>query len=132
MGDKRDHEKNEKVGNNTVWLLRINGVMPLILCLFVIACYGFYVFGLFQSSLNLLYKYNQYFDLVSTLESLYSFGKFGIVAFAAVESFLLFRYLRSGSIGYKTFVCLLAAVVVLNSLLYGLISYVYGYVRALL
>lgn len=131
MVDESIHEGREKVGY-TGGSRKIGAVMPLLLCIFLITCYGFYIFGLFQSSLGLLHKYDQYFDLPSTLNSLYSFGKFGILAFSVVESLLLLGYLKSGAIDRRGFIYMILAIVVFNLLIYGLVSYIYGYVKTLL
>ncbi|MDQ1280065.1 MAG: hypothetical protein QG670_1327 [Thermoproteota archaeon] len=131
MVDRSTNEGLEK-GDFARGLRKLDAIMPLVLCVFLIACYGFYIFSLFQSSLGLLHKYDQYFDLLSTLNSLYSFGKFGISVFAVVESLLLINYLKSGTISRRSFVYLMLAVVVFNLLIYSLVSYLYGYVKTLL
>lgn len=123
MGEEQDVERSSRVAE---WA-------SVALCLFAVACYGIYLSQLLGSSLSLASEYSQYVNLSQVLESLYLFGRVGLVAFAIVESAVLFRYTRSGSIGFKRFIIyLLAFVAVSNLLAYVFISYLYGYATTII
>lgn len=113
--------------------LRISEWASVILCLFAVVCYGIYLSQLLGSSLGFAAKYGQYMNLDQTLESLYLFGRIGVVSFAIVESAVLFLYVRSGAIDIKRFIIyLLAFVAVSNLLAYVFISYLYSYATTII
>ena len=99
--------------------------LTVTLCLFAIIGYGIYLFQLFRSSLSFASKYSQYMNLIQILELLYLFGKLGLVAFAMVESIILVRYVKSGSMGFKQSIYFLILVIISNLLIYFFMSYLY-------
>ncbi|MFQ6076125.1 MAG: hypothetical protein ACE5Z5_08330 [Candidatus Bathyarchaeia archaeon] len=106
--------------------------ITLALCVFVIACYGAYLWQLYRSSLIFASKFGDHVDMIQLLESLYYFGRLGIVAFAMAESLVVCWCLRSGSINFRRFLYLIIIVVVSNLLAYATVTHLYHYASIIL
>jgi len=102
------------------------------LLLFVIICYGIYLLQSYSLGLNYAIKYSQYINQVQAIQSLYLFGKLGLIAFTIVESGILLGYVRSGMFSPKEFLYLLTIVIVTNLLVYVIISIIYEYANAII
>ena len=113
--------------------LKSSDWISVILCLFAVFGYGVYLLQLFIYSLNIASNYNQFMNLSQVLESLYAFGKFGVIGFAVVESVMLLNYLRFKVVGFtRLIIYSLIFITISNLLVYLFISYLYGYAIAII
>ena len=127
MGDNRIKFEEKQAVEPIVQHPKANEFMTVVLCLFVIVCYGTYLLLELSSVVGFAFKFNRTINEIQVLESLYLFGKLGLITHAIVESGILLIYVRSETIRLNQLIYLLTLVIISNLLIYAIVTHLYEY-----